>query len=247
MRRAVVGVLLACCLAVTAGCGGRSNDTTLTVFAAASLTGTFDTLASTFEHDHPGVKVRVSYGSSTTLAQQITAGAPADVIATADQQSISLVVKAGDLAGTPHEFATNRLVIVTPPGNPGHVHTLADLAQTSYAVCIKTAPCGGAAATVLQRARITHQPATYAADVKATLNEVVLNQVDAALVYDTDALAARGQVATIPIPAASNVVNPYYIGAVSTASEPKLAQQWLALVESPAGRKVLTAAGFAKS
>ncbi len=235
------GLLLLC-----AGLAGCSNggDTTLTVFAAASLTETFTSLEASFEKDHPGVKVQISFGSSSALAEQITSGSPADVIATADDKSIGIVSDAGDLAAAPTQFATNTMVIVTPPSNPGHITSIDDLAGASFVACDPSVPCGAAAATILANGGITTQPRSLEQDVKAVLTKVTLGETDAGIVYVTDAHAAGNDVATVDIAPGVDVVNPYFIGVVKDSSETDLAKQWVQLVDSQAGQGVLTAAGF---
>ncbi len=78
----------------SSGTGGASGGGTLTVFAAASLTETFTALGKTFEGSHPGVTVRFNFGGSSTLAQQITQGAPADVFASANPATMKTVTDA---------------------------------------------------------------------------------------------------------------------------------------------------------
>jgi molybdate transport system substrate-binding protein len=79
--------------ATGAGCGG-GNDDSLTVLAAASLSGTFAELEQLYREDHPGVDVRLSFDSSATLAGQVVEGAPADVLATADEPTMESAVAA---------------------------------------------------------------------------------------------------------------------------------------------------------
>jgi molybdate transport system substrate-binding protein len=135
-----------------AGCGGSgaSGDGsgqetgTLTVLAAASLTETFTTLAKDFEAAHPGVQVRLAFDSSATLAEQVTQGAPADVLATADERTMQTVVAAGGTAGDPRLFATNHLQMVVPRDNPAGLKAFSDLEKpgVKYVVCVDSAPCG---------------------------------------------------------------------------------------------------------
>lgn len=248
----VVGVLAAMLLVAPAlagcsdggGAGGGGTRTKLTVFAAASLTGTFTSLAERFEDDHPDVDVVLSFGSSTTLAEQVDAGSPADVLATADEKSIGLAADDGALDGQPTEFATNTLVIVTPPDNPGGVSSIDDLDDTDFVVCDPSVPCGAAAATILDNAGVTTEPRSLEEDVKAVLTKVTLGEADAGIVYVTDAQAAREDVSTVDIAPDLNVVNPYFIGVVKDSGEPRLAQQWVDLVTSRAGHEILTGAGF---
>ncbi len=246
MRRVAAGFAVAGLLVSgVVGCSD-SGRTKLTIFAASSLTASFTTLETRFEADHPGVDVVTSFESSTTLAEQVTAGAPADVIATADEKSIGLVKDASQLSTDPTQFATNTLAIAVPPGNPGHVTGVDSLSNVSFVACDPTAPCGAAAATMLANAGVTANPVTYLADVATTLAQVESGEADAGIVYVTDAIAAGSQVDTIDIPAADNVVNPYFIGTVKDAKQASLADEWVALVTGPAGQRVLQKAGFGK-
>src|SRR5688500_2755786 len=163
MAIAAVGLLGAC----GGDAGARAEQRQLTIFAASSLTDSFGVLEKAFEKDHEGVDVVISYGSSTALAEQIVQGAPADVIATADRGSMAAVVDAGLTAGAPSGLATNPLVVVTPPDTPAGISSLDNLAGTQFVMCDKSAPCGGAAATVLDQAGIRAEPVSYEADVRA--------------------------------------------------------------------------------
>ena len=247
MRRLVLSLTAAALVATAvAGCSDDDSKTKLTIFAASSLTGTFTTLEKQFESDHSDVDVVLSFGSSTTLAEQITAGAPADVIATADEKSIDVVKDAGQLAADPTQFATNTLVIAVPAGNPGDVTGVDSLNTVDFVACDPSAPCGAAAATMLTNAGITAKPKTYEPDVATTLATVETGEVDAGIVYVTDATGAGDKVEAVQIPADDNVTNPYFIATVKDASESSLADQWLALVTGPEGQSVLAEAGFGK-
>lgn len=231
---------------VLAACGSSSAvpaETELTVFAAASLTGTFTELGKRFEAANPGTKVTFNFGSSATLAQQITQGAPAGVFAAASPATMKTVADAG-LAGTPTVFVKNKLEIAVPPDNPAKVENLKDLTdpQVKVALCAEQVPCGAAAVKALDAAGLKVTPVTLEQDVKATLTKVELGEVDAALVYRTDVLASAGKVTGIPFPEADQAVNDYPIATLKDASP--LAQQFVDLVLSPQGEDVLTKAGF---
>ena len=230
-------------LTVVTSCGGASGDgaTTLDVLAASSLTESFEPLAADFEADNPGVTVRLSFGSSSALAQQVTEGAPADVLATADLASIDLA--AADLDGAT-EFATNELVLVTPADDPAGISSLADLTDSQYVTCVDSAPCGALAAQLLERNGVRAEPVSREADVKAVLAKVVSGEADAGLVYVTDAVAAADQVNTVVVPGAADLPARYAIAAVTATREPDLAQAWVDLVEGEAGQQALEDAGF---
>ncbi|WP_019630609.1 molybdate ABC transporter substrate-binding protein [Actinomadura atramentaria] len=228
------------------GKGGDKGSRTLTVFAAASLTETFTALGKDFEKSHPGVKVRFSFGGSSTLAQQITQGAPADVFAAASPATMKTVSEAGDAAGSPQVFVRNRLVIAVPKDDPAKVHGLSDLARKGVKVvlCADEVPCGAAARTALAAAHVDVKPVSKEQDVKAVLTKVRLGEADAGLVYRTDAGAAAGQVTGIDFPEAAKAINDYPITELAHAPQAGLAKEFVSLVLSPAGRATLTKAGF---
>lgn len=244
-------------LALTAGCGSSPDATpaagtsgsplggTVTVFAAASLTETFGTLARQFEAAHPGTRVRLNLGASSALALQITQGAPADVFASAAVANMDQVVRAGAVTDV-RDFAGNVLQIAVPADNPAGVRGLADLARrgVKVALCQAQVPCGAAAITVLGKAGVQVTPVTLEADVRATLTKVRTGEVDAGLVYLTDVRSAGAAVRGIAIPAALNTRTRYPIGVLREARNPAGARAFTAYVLSAAGRQVLAAADF---
>jgi molybdate transport system substrate-binding protein len=223
----------------------RTSSGTVIVFAAASLTEAFTTLGRQFEHAHPGTTVRFSFGPSSGLAQQIGAGAPADVFASADDAAMALVRTAG-YATRSDGFAANTLEIAVPRGNPARVNGLADLASpdVKVALCQPEVPCGALAAQVLSAAAEVVHPVTLETDVKAVLAKVSLGEVDAGIVYATDVRAAGTAVDGVPIPAAVNASTVYPIAALADAPNEVGAAAFVQYVLSPAGRSVLSTAGF---
>jgi molybdate transport system substrate-binding protein len=226
------------------GAGSAGGRSTLTVFAAASLTEAFTTLGRQFEAAHRGVTVRFSFGPSSGLAAQIQQGAPADVFASAAESDMDRV--AADVAGRT-DFVSNTLEIAVPRDNPGHVGALADLARPSVtvAVCQAEVPCGVVAAAVFRNAGLTVQPVTEEADVKSVLAKVTLGEVDAGLVYVSDIKAAGDKVHGIAIPADVNAVTTYPIAEVKSSEHATLAEAFVDLVLSDTGQQVLAGAGFA--
>lgn len=152
-----------------AGCAGSSSSRpggtpaghrTMTVSAAASLTGTFDQLAEQFEADNPGVTVKMNYGASPDLAQQVVAGARVDVFASASPSTMGTVSRAGLVDGTPMVFVTNKLQIAVAKGNPKTINSFADLARPGVAVVVAgpQEPCGAATQKVEQATRAILHP-----------------------------------------------------------------------------------------
>ncbi|MGV8979531.1 MAG: molybdate ABC transporter substrate-binding protein [Cellulomonas sp.] len=219
----------------------------ITVFAAASLTGSFTTLGKQFEAANPGTTVTFSFGGSSSLATQITEGAPADVFASASVKNMDAVVAAA-AAGAPATFAKNAMEIAVPPSNPAHIAGLSDLAKAGVkvALCQPEVPCGAVAAKVLTAAGVTLTPVTLEADVKATLTKVQLGEVDAGIVYVTDVLAAGDKVTGVKIPADVNASTSYPIATLTASKNPALAKAFADYVLSADGASVLTATGFQK-
>lgn len=237
-----VAAALALVLPLSA-CGGEEDtDRTLTVLAAASLTDSFEDLATVFEAEHPGVEVRLAFDSSATLAQQALEGAPADVLATADARTMADA--SGALAAEPRVFATNRLVLVTPAGNPAGVTSLADLEGdgVTWVACVEEAPCGAVAAELT--GEVSSQPASREVDVRAVLTRVTEDEADAGLVYRSDAVAAGDAVEVFRIPGSGDAETEYQVAPLEQAQQPGLARQFADLVVSREGRTLLAAAGF---
>jgi molybdate transport system substrate-binding protein len=224
--------------------GGASLKGSITVFAAASLTGTFTTIGDQFKAAHPGAKITFNFGASSALATQINQGAPADVFASAAPKNMDQVKD----KGTPSTFATNTAEIAIPPSNPGHVTRLSDLAKSGVkvALCQDQVPCGVVAAAVFSKAHVTVKPVTREADVKSTLAKVTAGEVDAGVVYVTDVKAAGSKVKGITIPNNVNASTNYPIATLTGTKNSDLAAAFVAYVESADGQAVLTAAGFGK-
>lgn len=215
----------------------------LQVFAAASLQETFTEIGNAIMATNPSLKITFNFASSGTLSQQIVSGAPADVFASANTKTMN---NAAAVVGESTVFTHNSLVIVVPKGNPAGVKGLRDFtnANLKLALCDPSAPCGSAAQKVFQNAGLTAAPDTFGQDVTATLNFVTAGEVDAAMVYRTDAIAAGDAVETITFPEASGVINDYPIAALKDRKNPAAAHAFIDYVLSPAGQKVLTDAGF---
>lgn len=229
-----------------AGCTSPGPETTtVTVLAAASLTDALDEAAAAFEAAHPGVEITTSYGGSSALAEQIVSGAPADVFFAANEATMQTVTDAG-LAVDPEVLLTNTLQLVVPAGNPGTVDGLADLADPALvvALCDPSVPCGAAAELLLEISGVAASVDTYEDDARATLTKVALGEVDAALVYRTDVLAAGADVEGIDIPLADRVVNSYPVALLGDAPHPEAAEEFIDYLRSAEAREVFERAGF---
>lgn len=232
---------------ILADCGsGESGDekSTLRVLAATSLTEPFTELEKSFERSHPDVDVRVTFDSSAILVEQLSQGLPADVLATADQQSMDKAMAADVIAGTPKPFATNTLVIATPAGNPANVRGLDDLDDATFAVCVPAAPCGDATQRLFALDQVTAEPATEEENVKGVLTKVTTGEVDAGLVYASDAHAAGDKVDVVRAENASEVVNVDPIATVKGGKNTGAAEDWIDLVTGTEGQEVFASHAF---
>ena len=250
MRARAAALLAAALLPAACSAGqpasGAVERSTLSVFAAASLRGTFTELGERFERAHPGVDVAFSFAGSSDLVTQISEGAPADVFASADERNMAKLADAGLLAGEAMDFATNTLQIVTPPGNPAGVDSFADLAEPGLAVvvCAPQVPCGSATVEVEEATGTDIAPVSEESSVTDVLGKVTSGEADAGLVYVTDATAAGARVTAIPFPESAQAVNTYPIAVLADAERADLAERFTDHVVGAEGQEVLAAAGF---
>lgn len=231
------GVLLA-------GCGSSAHDgrTQVTVFAAASLQGAFEEIAADFEAEHPDVDIRpIVTDGSNVLVTQIEEGAMPDVVATANEETFDRI--ADDVADA-RIFATNTLVIATPPEGASPVADLADLAdpELDVVLCAPEVPCGEASRTLLDSVGVDLTPASEEQNVTAVLTKVATGVADAGLVYRTDVVGR--DVGVLDATGADEVISHYPIGVLDAAPEPDAAAEFVDYVTGDSGRAVLEARGF---
>ncbi|WP_435973096.1 molybdate ABC transporter substrate-binding protein [Streptomyces sp. Qhu_M48] len=261
-RRAATAALTAALLVPLAACGNEDTqkDTggstpsgsasaapraNLTVLAAASLTDVFKTAGAAYEKSHPGTKLTFSFAGSQELVAQVSQGAPADVLVTADTKSMDKV-KAE--TGTPGIIARNRLVIATGEGNPLGVDDLKDLADTRLKVVLAApeVPAGKYSKQILDAQKITVKPVSQEPNVRAVLSKVELGEADAGLVYKTDAESAKDKVDAVEIPDDRNAIAKYPAATIKDSRNAEAAAAFVAWLSSPEGQKILQDAGFQK-
>jgi molybdate transport system substrate-binding protein len=237
-----------------------ASTRSLAVFAAASLTEAFTVLGKEMEQRTPGLRVTFNFAGSQQLATQIALGAKADVFASADQRWMNYLRERELLVGIPREFARNLLVVIVPRGNPGHVNQLQDLSRRGVKLVIEAeaVPAGKYSREVLAKLdRAPGFPTTYDTqvlrnvvseedNVKGVVTKVQLGEADAGIVYRSDVTPAiAGKVTVIEIPSRYNVVASYPIALVKGTLNPDAGQQFIDLVRSPVGQRVLQNHNFA--
>jgi molybdate transport system substrate-binding protein len=244
--RFIVLPLLAAC-----GMGAAPPPDRLTVLAASSLSEAFADLEAVFEARHPGVDVVISFAGSQALSTQVRHGISADVFASADEEHVASLTAEGQ-AGTPRAFAGNTLVLVVSDrlDQPITLETLPELG--SLVVGDDSVPVGRYTRALFDAAELQHGAQWRAAvesrivsrepSVRLAAAKVALGEADAAIVYATDVIGLSG-VHAVALPEAMRTPAAYFHAPLST-SEGTLAQEWIALVESPTGQGVLSARGF---
>jgi molybdate transport system substrate-binding protein len=237
---------------------GPSQIKTLTVFAAASLTDVFKEIGKEFESTNPGVRVIFNFAGSQLLRMQLEQGARADVFASADHKNMDLLISENLVASNSNQdFATNQLVIILPPGNPGGLETLNDLSNPDLKLILAdpSVPAGNYARQVLSK--MSKDPAygeeftsavlsnivSNETDVRQVVTKVELGEADAGIVYISDVVAVPG-LGTIPIPEQFNIIAQYPIAILSTSPNPDLSAAFVTYVLSPACQAILEKWGF---
>ena len=224
---------------------------TITVSAASSLSDSFVEIASAFRKQNPKVKIRFNFGSSSSLVAQIQAGAPSDVIASADLSNLEKLIKSGEVAsaGYPKIFAHNQMAIAVKPGNPLKIKTVSDLKNAKFlSLCGATVPCGQYSATVLKLARlnVNESKITRAVDAKSALNAVTIGDADAAIVYLSDVLSAKKSVTLVKVPKALNVDAIYGVALLRNSNNREVAVAFIDYLLSVKGQELLQSFGFIK-
>ena len=257
-------VLTACTAAPTASPATPAAPTaqaprTLTVFAAASLTGAFGDLGKDFEAANPGVTVVFNFAGSQALRTQIEQGASADLFASADHKNMDTMVSENLIAGGKYQdFANNRLVVILPPKNLANIQTLQDLARPGIKLDLADAsvPAGNYARQALTNlskdstygsdysTKVLANVVSNETDVKQVVSKVDLGEADAGIVYVTDARAAS-DLKTIAIPDSFNVIAKYPIAVLAKSPNADLAGAFIAYVLSADGQAVLQKWSFA--
>jgi len=240
MKRAIA---LLCALPLIAGgCARSEASRDLNIFAAASLTASFQAIATAFESSHH-IRVRFNFGSSDGLAQQIQARAPADVFASASGEWMDAVARTvgAELRAV---FARNRLAIVVPRDNPAHVTSIRDLGKRGLKLVLANAsvPAGKYARQALAKAGVAAERNVVSNEdnVKGVVQKVALGEADAGISYVTDVTAT---VRAISVPEEFNVIASYPIAVVASSTRRDDAAAFVAFVLGE-GQAILRRSGF---
>jgi molybdate transport system substrate-binding protein len=231
----------------------------LTVYAAASLAESFGELGRIFESRHAGITVRFSFAGSQQLAFQVEQGAPADVFASADRRWMDYVKDKGLVEAKTPIFARNRLVVIVPRANPARIQRLEDLARRGVKVVLaaEAVPAGKYTREMLTKlAGARGFPAEYdrkvlanvvsqEENVKGVVGKIQFDEADAGVVYRSDVtLAVSRYVTILDVPETNNVIAQYPIAVLRSAPNRDAAKQFVQLVISLEGQRVLQEHGL---
>lgn len=259
-RRLAITALSLVSAAALVACGGTASDSAssaapaagtqgasagaditgeITVFAAASLQDAFEKLAASFQDAHPGARIAFDFQGSQDLVTALDGGSPADVLATANNSTMTGAANKG-LVGEQTEFATNVLTLIVPAGNPAGVTGINDgsLDKADLVICAPEVPCGEATQKLAAELGVTLNPVSEEQKVTDVRGKVESGEAQAGIVYTTDAAKAGDKVEAIALPA-NSVINHYPIALTKSAANPQAAQAFIDYVLSPEGQKVL--------
>jgi molybdate transport system substrate-binding protein len=219
---------------------------TVVVFAATSLTEAFDKIGAQFQQANPGVTVKFNYNGSSSLATQITQGAPADVFASASPTNMTTVTDQKLASATPEIFTRNQGEIMVDAGNPDHITSVANLANSALKVvtCAPQVPCGALASQIFKNAGVSVKPVSQEQNVGGVVTKVTLGEADAGIVYVTDVKANGSKTTGVAIPANQNQITSYPIAEIKGAPNPTASAAFISYVLGPEGQQVLKSFGF---
>lgn len=229
-----------------------AKETEIVVAAAASLTDVLTELILLYRASKPGVRVTATFGSSGSLARQIEQGAPIDVFFPASARHMDLLAASGGIdATTRRNIAGNELVLVVPSGREG-ISSFADLGTEKARLIAMgepgSVPAGIYAGQVLDYLGIagaTRGKCVFAKDARQVLSYVEAGEVDAGIVYATDAAQSKKARVVAKAPAGSHEPIVYPAAVVAGSARAEVAQDFVDWLAGPEARKVLALRGFA--
>jgi molybdate transport system substrate-binding protein len=244
-RAALVAMLV-----LTSAASGAQE---LVVSAAASLTNAFQAIGQAFEQSKPGAKVVFNFAASGPLLAQLQHGAPVDVFASADQETMDRAQAQQLLAaGSRRDFVSNSLVLITPSDSTLALGALADLKQPGVKRIAlgqpSGVPAGRYAKGALEAAKLWTElepKAVYAQNVRQALDYVARGEAEAGFVYGTDAAVLKNKVkVALTVPTETPIRYP--VALVAGSPNPTAARAFADYLLSPAGQAVLARYGFQK-
>lgn len=250
-------ILLAALLLMLAVTGCTDNEKKpaeekieLTVSAAASLEAALNKIKIDFETEHPKVVINYNFGASGALQQQIAQGAPVDLFFSAAEDKFDQLMEKGLIAKDKSvDLVGNDLVLVVPKDSSKDIDTFADITKADKVSLgiPESVPAGQYAKQTLENLKVwgsIEHKAVYAKDVRQVLTYVETGNVDAGIVYKTDALLSKKvkMVATAEQKTHEPIIYP--IGVIIETPHPKEAQQFFDYLQTEKSLEILKKYGF---
>lgn len=223
----------------------------VTVFAAASLTDSLKQIGADYEKQ-TGQKVVFNFEASSLLARQIAEGAPADIFFSADEPQMDYLAKKDliDLA-TRQDRLGNTLVVVVPEESTLLIHSANDLTNADVGKIAlgdpRAVPAGVYAKAWLEKSQVwdaVEPKVVPAENVRAALAAVASGNVDAGVVYKTDAAISKRVKIAYEVPAADGPNIRYPMAMMKESSQPEAAKQFLKYLDSGDAAEVFKKFGF---
>jgi molybdate transport system substrate-binding protein len=229
---------------------GSAKQVELTISAAASLQDALNNISASFEKEHPNVKINYNYGASGALQQQISQGAPVDLFFSAAEDKFKKLIKAGMIEknkGT--DLLGNELVLVVPKDSNKAIKTFADLIKAEKLAIgtPETVPAGQYAKETLEKLHVwkdVENKLVYAKDVRQVLTYVETGNVDAGIVYKTDALSSPKVKIVATAEESTHAPIIYPVGIIKNSSHPKEAQLFYDYLQNDKSIKTFERYGF---
>jgi molybdate transport system substrate-binding protein len=222
---------------------------TVMVFAAASLTDSLKAVAQRYEAQS-GDKIEFNFAASSLLARQIEEGAPADIFFSADDKWMDELVKKGLIVKeTRKERLSNSLVIIVPADSSVSISSPGDLAKVGRIALgdPKAVPAGIYAREYLQKQKLWgafESKVIPTANVRAALAAVASGDVDAGIVYKTDAAISKQVKVAYEVPASDGPKIAYPMAAVKGSAHLAAARKFLDYLNSTEAAPVFEKFGF---
>ncbi|MGE3924982.1 MAG: molybdate ABC transporter substrate-binding protein [Lautropia sp.] len=224
----------------------------ITVSAAASLTDAFKEIGSRFEADQKGATVRFNFAASGVLLQQISQGAPVDVFASADQDTMNRAAQQNLIVpATRKDFAMNQVVLIEPAKEGTGIKDLQGLAGAGVKRIavgkVGTVPVGRYTKEVLDTAGMWSKlepKFVFADSVRQVLDYVGRGEVEAGFVYATDAAVMRDRVKVV-LTATGHTPVSYPVAVIADSKQKEIAGKFVQYLSSGRGIEILTKYGFA--
>ena len=241
MSRGAVAVAM---VLVITSCGPSENNARIQVSAASSLSDAFWDLELAYEDAHPEIDVVLNLAGSSLLREQILAGAPIDVFASASVEIMNQVDEAGLVTGEIDLFATNDIQIAVPTGNPANVFGLENFERDDLylGLCAVEVPCGYLASKTFELADVNPRPDTNEPNVRALLTKIEAGELDAGIVYATDVMAANVDGIAIPDEFVSSASYP--VARIVDSPNPAGGAEFLSFLFTDEAQRILSSHGF---